>query len=60
MTDNTIKLLQQKVQVFYKARDWDQYHGLKELAIGNIAEAINENCCNLKFKIGSGFGSEKI
>jgi len=34
-----IKELKDLVQRFCEARDWDQYHGAKELAIGTITEA---------------------
>ncbi len=35
----TIQDLQKKVQKFCEARDWDQFHGPKDLAIGVITEA---------------------
>lgn len=35
----TIEELQRKVQSFCEARDWDQFHGPKDLAIGVITEA---------------------
>lgn len=34
-----IKELKDKVQDFCERRDWDQYHGAKELAIGIITES---------------------
>jgi len=37
--DKTIKELTDKVREFCEARDWDQYHGPKDLAIGVITEA---------------------
>lgn len=37
--DKTIKALTEKVREFCEARDWDQYHGPKDLAIGVITEA---------------------
>jgi NTP pyrophosphatase (non-canonical NTP hydrolase) len=37
--DSTIQGLSKKVQEFCEARDWDQYHGPKDLAIGVITEA---------------------
>ncbi len=37
--DKTIQELTDKVQEFCEARDWDQYHGPKDLAIGVITEA---------------------
>lgn len=38
MTDS-IKQLTAMVQAFCEARDWDQFHGPKDLAIGVITEA---------------------
>jgi len=35
----TIQELTDNVRKFCEARDWDQYHGLKDLAIGVITEA---------------------
>ena len=35
----TIEDLKQKVKAFCEARDWDQYHGPKDLAIGVSTEA---------------------
>ena len=35
----SIAELKQLVKVFCEARDWDQFHGPKELAIGVITEA---------------------
>jgi NTP pyrophosphatase (non-canonical NTP hydrolase) len=37
--DKTIQGLTDKVREFCEARDWDQYHGPKDLAIGVITEA---------------------
>ena len=34
-----IEDLKQQVQVFCEARNWDQFHDAKELAIGTITEA---------------------
>jgi NTP pyrophosphatase (non-canonical NTP hydrolase) len=41
MTDQkaTINRLKKKVQRFCEERNWDQYHGAKDLAIGVITEA---------------------
>jgi NTP pyrophosphatase (non-canonical NTP hydrolase) len=39
MSTITIKDLKQKVKEFCEARDWDQFHGPKDLAIGVITEA---------------------
>jgi NTP pyrophosphatase (non-canonical NTP hydrolase) len=36
---NDLKQLKAKVQKFCEARDWDQFHGAKDLAIGIITEA---------------------
>lgn len=33
------RLLQQKIDSFCKERDWDQFHGFKDLAIGAVTEA---------------------
>jgi NTP pyrophosphatase (non-canonical NTP hydrolase) len=38
-SEKTLKELQQQVQKFCEARDWDQYHNAKELAIGAVTEA---------------------
>ena len=35
----TIDELKEKVQAFCEVRDWDQFHGPKDLAIGVITEA---------------------
>lgn len=35
----TISALKERVKAFCDERDWDQYHGLKDLAIGLITEA---------------------
>lgn len=35
----TIEELKDKVRAFCEARDWDQFHGPKDLAIGVITEA---------------------
>lgn len=37
--DKSIKELTSEVKSFCEARDWDQYHGPKDLAIGVITEA---------------------
>jgi NTP pyrophosphatase (non-canonical NTP hydrolase) len=37
--DNSIAGLKEKVRSFCEARDWDRYHGGKDLAIGVITEA---------------------
>ncbi|MDD2337468.1 MAG: nucleotide pyrophosphohydrolase [Geobacteraceae bacterium] len=37
--DKTILELTDKVREFCEARDWDQHHGPKDLAIGVITEA---------------------
>lgn len=34
-----IRELKEKVRVFCEERDWDQYHGAKDLSIGIITEA---------------------
>ncbi|MGE0762199.1 MAG: nucleotide pyrophosphohydrolase [Bdellovibrionales bacterium] len=41
MTDNTTDLgrLKAKVKEFCVERDWDQFHGAKDLAIGAVTEA---------------------
>jgi NTP pyrophosphatase (non-canonical NTP hydrolase) len=39
MTHDTLSALQQQVRAFCEARDWDQYHGPKDLAIGIATEA---------------------
>lgn len=41
MSDKTtsVKNLKALVQVFCEVRDWDQYHGPKDLAIGIVTEA---------------------
>jgi NTP pyrophosphatase (non-canonical NTP hydrolase) len=41
MSDNkvTIEELKDKIKAFCEARDWDQYHGAKDLSIGVITEA---------------------
>jgi len=35
----TLKQLKDVVQMFCEERDWDQYHGPKDLAIGIVTEA---------------------
>jgi NTP pyrophosphatase (non-canonical NTP hydrolase) len=35
----TLEVLRRRVQDFCEARDWDQFHGPKDLAIGVITEA---------------------
>jgi len=37
--DSRLAELQQAVQQFCEARDWDQFHGQKDLAIGLVTEA---------------------
>lgn len=37
--ETTIGLLKKEVQQFCEARNWDQYHDGKELAIGAVTEA---------------------
>ena len=39
MGKKTLEELQRKVQTFCEERDWDQFHGPKDLAIGVITEA---------------------
>jgi NTP pyrophosphatase (non-canonical NTP hydrolase) len=41
LKDSSITLndLKDKVKLFCEARDWDQYHGAKDLSIGVITEA---------------------
>lgn len=39
MSEETLEHLKLKVQKFCEARDWDQFHGPKDLAIGVITEA---------------------
>ncbi len=39
MSKKTIEYLQTKVRMFCEERDWDQYHGPKDLAIGVVTEA---------------------
>ncbi len=50
-TDNktTIRELKEKVRNFCKARDWDQFHNAKELAIGIVTEA-SELLQHFRFK----------
>lgn len=45
----TVKELKNKVQVFCEARDWDQFHTPKDLAIGMSTEA-NELLDLFRFK----------
>ena len=47
--DTNIQQLKQKIQKFCEDRDWDQYHGAKDLAIGIITEA-SELLENFRFK----------
>lgn len=35
----TLRDLQEKVKAFCEARDWDQFHGAKDLAIGLVTES---------------------
>ena len=37
--ETNISHLKEKIKNFCEARDWDQFHGAKELAIGIITEA---------------------
>ncbi|MBN1792734.1 nucleotide pyrophosphohydrolase [Candidatus Woesearchaeota archaeon] len=37
--ETTIQELKDKMQAFCEERDWDQFHGAKDLAIGVITEA---------------------
>jgi NTP pyrophosphatase (non-canonical NTP hydrolase) len=37
--DTTMAALKQRVVAFCAARDWDQFHGPKDLAIGIVTEA---------------------
>jgi NTP pyrophosphatase (non-canonical NTP hydrolase) len=39
MAKQSIEELKKTVQTFCEARDWDQFHGPKDLAIGVITEA---------------------
>lgn len=39
MDSQTVNALKQLVKAFCEARDWDQFHGPKDLAIGVITEA---------------------
>lgn len=50
-TDNktTIRELKEKVRNFCEARDWDQFHNAKELAIGIVTEA-SELLQHFRFK----------
>ena len=45
----TIEELKQRVKKFCEDRDWDQFHGAKDLAIGIITEA-GELLENFRFK----------
>ena len=50
MDDETnVKLLKEMVKVFCEARDWDQYHNAKDLAIGIITES-SELLAHFRFK----------
>ena len=50
-TDNktTIRELKEEVRSFCEARDWDQFHNAKELAIGIVTEA-SELLQHFRFK----------
>ncbi len=50
-TDNNtnVEALKKRVQKFCEDRDWDQYHGPKELAIGMVTEA-SELLAHFRFK----------
>lgn len=37
--EDGLRRLQEKVQAFCEERDWDQFHGAKDLAIGAVTEA---------------------
>ena len=39
MSQDVIRALQDKVRLFCEDRDWDQFHGPKDLAIGVVTEA---------------------
>ncbi len=39
MSKKTVEEIQREVQTFCEERDWDQFHGPKDLAIGVITEA---------------------
>lgn len=45
----TIRELKEKVRNFCEARDWDQFHNAKELAIGIVTEA-SELLQHFRFK----------
>jgi hypothetical protein len=53
--DKTIQELTDKEREFCEARDWDQYHGPKDLAIGVITEA-SELLEHFRFPSGHGPG----
>ena len=38
-SETTIQSLKDRIKIFCEARDWDQYHNAKNLAIGVITEA---------------------
>lgn len=46
---NPFKALEEQVQAFCEARDWDQFHNVKELAIGLSTES-NELLQLFRFK----------
>ena len=48
-TNVTLNMLKEEVKKFCEARDWDQYHSPKELAIGISTEA-GELLDNFRFK----------
>lgn len=39
MSDLNIQEMQKVIKEFCEARDWDQFHGAKDLAIGAVTEA---------------------
>ncbi len=47
--EDSLKAMTKEVQDFCEARDWDQFHGPKELAIGISTEA-NELLAIFRFK----------
>ena len=51
MMDSQTKIsdLKEKIKQFSEERDWDQFHGVKELAIGIITEA-SELLAHFRFK----------
>ena len=39
MSQDVIRALQDKIRLFCEERDWDRFHGPKDLAIGVVTEA---------------------